>query len=217
MLSLLLERGGDHAIRSEHSVSSDLIAALHAVVEPDFRWCGRGTSADGSSCIRLLVCHSVPVDAPDWKQGGRTALMRAAETMDLTLVEALLGMGASPNAVDGNGRTALMYAVQSGTDQSITCVELLCDSGADIGLRDNAGLTALDLASQTWSPVEYAKLHRVFLAHDSRPKSGVPPGTYYSWDRGYDEPTKVATTDLVRASHQANRFRIRRVLQRFRR
>lgn len=216
MLSLLLERGGDHAIRSEHSVSSDLIAALHAVVEPDFRWCGRGTSADGSSCIRLLVCHSVPVDAPDWKQWGRTALMRAAETTDLTLVEELLGMGASPNAIDGNGRTALMYAMQSGMDSSIACVELLCGSGADIGVIDNAGLTALDLASQTWSAAEYAKLHRVILAHDSRSMFGFPSGTC-SRDRGHDEPTEVAATDLVRAAHQANRFRIRRVFQRFRR
>lgn len=138
VVSLLLERGGDHAIHSEHSGTSrlDFMAALHGVVEPDFHWCGRGTCTDGSSCIRLLVGHSVPVDAPDWKQWGRTALMRSAETMDLTLIEAIQGVGASPNAVDGNGRTALIYAAQSGTDPSIACVELLCDFGADFGVRD---------------------------------------------------------------------------------
>lgn len=49
------------------------------------------------------------------------------------------------NARDDDGRTALMYAVES---ENLAVVKALVDKGADVNVRDNCGRTALMLAAQ---------------------------------------------------------------------
>jgi ankyrin repeat protein len=97
---------------------------------------------------RLLAAG---VGAADRYGNGLTALMWAAGYEDGvgaraagSVVEALLGRGASLDAVDDRGRSALMIAAELGHDE---VVEMLVGRGADPGARDRNGKTALDLAT----------------------------------------------------------------------
>ncbi|KAL7932079.1 putative ankyrin repeat-containing protein [Trichoderma chlorosporum] len=80
------------------------------------------------------------------KSGGRTALMWATERDEEqdAVVRVLLENRASPNKRDYmDGRTALMRAI---LQNHTTVMELLLGSGADINVKDEAGVTPLMLA-----------------------------------------------------------------------
>lgn len=119
--------------------------------------------------IKLLLKGGADVAHRDRSEG--TAVTSAAAMGDIDTVSALAAMGASMdapvlsmliragrrfeavplgletciNAVDANGRTALMHAV---TLCSLTASALL-DAGADVAIADNGGHTALSLAATT--------------------------------------------------------------------
>jgi uncharacterized protein len=67
------------------------------------------------------------------------------------VIALLLERGATIDAVDNRGRTALMIAAELG---DAATVEALLKRGADAGKRDKQGKTALDLA--TSEPVRTA-------------------------------------------------------------
>ena len=67
---------------------------------------------------------------------------------DKASIEWLLTQGIDVNTVDGSGKTALMTAVQSGSDK---VVGLLLSHKADPKLRDNSGKTALHHAAKEGS------------------------------------------------------------------
>ena len=60
------------------------------------------------------------------------------------VVEWLLSVGANPNLVNGNGRTALIEAASGGEAKS---VRLLLDAGADVNAAQEDGLTAIYTAA----------------------------------------------------------------------
>ena len=66
-------------------------------------------------------------------------LLTVAAKGDLAKVSALLESGASANAKDVDGLTALMYAARK--DQ-VEVVKLLLEKGADVNARENGGWTA---------------------------------------------------------------------------
>jgi hypothetical protein len=72
-------------------------------------------------------------------------LFLAAERGDADLVAERLGWGVDPNCTFGKARTPLMANVR-GYCPSATTVRALLKHGADPGLTDEAGLTALDYA-----------------------------------------------------------------------
>lgn len=72
-----------------------------------------------------------------------TALHQAVQSGDNMAVIMTLGGGADPNALDDDGRTALMYAAYEGRLEPIVT---LTAGGADVNLRASAGFTALDYA-----------------------------------------------------------------------
>eukprot|EP01048_Picozoa_sp_COSAG05_P028915 COSAG05_NODE_9230_length_638_cov_0.543599_1_plen_96_part_00 len=77
-------------------------------------------------------------------------MCRAADGGHTAAVEALLRLGADPNATrDSGGSTALMEAALRGHAE---CVRLLLEAGADATLRATGGgwegKTALELAEQ---------------------------------------------------------------------
>jgi len=88
-------------------------------------------------------------DDDDW-EAGRTALMDAAVSGNLSIARELLKQGADPNLLNTSGRTALHSAVISG---SADMVALLLKSGADGDVYGNEeeARSALDLALRKWA------------------------------------------------------------------
>ena len=64
---------------------------------------------------------------------------------NVEILRMLLNAGANINAKDVNGRSALMMASKEG---QADCVALLLSDKADPTVRDNEGLTAVDLSEQ---------------------------------------------------------------------
>lgn len=72
---------------------------------------------------------------------GQTALMKASENGDLEMVKFLLEEGkVDTNLQDNNGKTALMKASK---ECYLEMMKLLIENGANVGIEDNDGNTAL--------------------------------------------------------------------------
>jgi ankyrin repeat protein len=102
---------------------------------------------------RALLGAGAAVDARDAE--GATPLHHASQRGEAPLVDLLLAHGASADFADHDGRTPLM---RTRTD---AVARLLCDHGADPGLRDNAGQTALHHAAL----MRLDRVVAVLLAH----------------------------------------------------
>ncbi len=85
----------------------------------------------------------------DWEPG-RTALMDAAVSGNVSIARELLKQGANPNLLNSKGRTALHSAVISANTDMVS---LLLKSGADPDIygSDEERLSALDLALRRWA------------------------------------------------------------------
>lgn len=74
---------------------------------------------------------------------GNTILMKSAIAGDLRKAKRALELGANPNQQNKSGATAIILATRAG---HINIVDLLVHSGADIHLKTNLGLNAMDIA-----------------------------------------------------------------------
>jgi methionyl-tRNA formyltransferase len=93
--------------------------------------------------IRSYSHHDCDVESRN--NMGWTPLMVAAYSGLSSVCEALLERGASPNATNPNGTTALMYAKDQAMSSGDTSVfELLLAHGADPKVRDRFGRSLLD-------------------------------------------------------------------------
>jgi ankyrin repeat protein len=109
---------------------------------------------DGS--VALSVLKIVPLTYPEalgsdgeiLHDPDVTALMQAADRGDERSVRGLLATGASVNARDQSGNTALIHACMRG-NSSPSLVEALLAAGANPNARNNAGETATALAEKT--------------------------------------------------------------------
>ncbi|GAA6059601.1 hypothetical protein JCM10212_005100 [Sporobolomyces blumeae] len=79
---------------------------------------------------------------------GNTALIGAATTGNLEIVQMLIGAGADVTAANDKGVTALHYAASKG---HVNVGRLLIEKGADINARDKANQLALHRAATTGS------------------------------------------------------------------
>ena len=79
----------------------------------------------------------------DVNNSGWTPLQDACTRGHLELAEFLVANGAKVNALSPNNSTALMMSVMSGNEY---LVKFLLDSGADLKIRNQQGLTAIDFA-----------------------------------------------------------------------
>jgi hypothetical protein len=126
--------------------------------------------SNASACISLLIRHGVRnsclgSDRTQLKPGGETLLMsimrRDQDDVSYQIAKAVLEHGASVNASNFNGETALMIA--AGTDQKsrVRCVELLCDFGASVNVEDRNGRTALRYAEKWGGSEDYVEVKRI--------------------------------------------------------
>jgi hypothetical protein len=104
---------------------------------------------DIDAVIQLLQSGASP-DATD-PQYGYTALMLAARSSALGIVQALLDAHADPNRKAKDGYTALLFAANCG-DAGINVVQLLLQSGADPRARQNDGFSALGIVRGGTAP-----------------------------------------------------------------
>jgi uncharacterized protein len=116
----------------------------------------RAAKAGDAAAIRLLLAHGAIVSLPN--RMGETPLMAAAglgttpvdtrgkyktEKEAIDAIGLLLAGGANVNAVDGRGETALFGAASFGLND---VVRSLVSHHADINMKDDRGMTAIDAA-----------------------------------------------------------------------
>ncbi len=116
----------------------------------------RAAKAGDAAAIRLLLAHGAIVSLPN--RMGETPLMAAAglgttpvdtrgkyktEQEAIETIGLLLAGGANVNAVDGRGETALFGAASFGLND---VVRSLVSHHADISVKDDRGMTAIDAA-----------------------------------------------------------------------
>jgi ankyrin repeat protein len=97
-----------------------------------------------------------------------TPLMKAALYGNVQAVRTLVENGADPNAKNGSGATALMWAVEDAEK-----TRLLLDHGSDVNARSDDGRTALIIAA---GRIGSAPVLRLLLDHGANPSDKVPAG-----------------------------------------
>lgn len=90
--------------------------------------------------VRRLIARDAHVSKPGW-----APLHYAATNGHLEVMALLLEHHAFIDAESPNGTTPLMMAAMYGTPQA---VKLLLDAGADVNMRNQLGMSALDFAIQ---------------------------------------------------------------------
>ncbi|MES2102815.1 MAG: ankyrin repeat domain-containing protein [Pseudomonadota bacterium] len=88
--------------------------------------------------VNKLIAADAEINRPGW-----TALHYAAAKGDPAIISVLLENYAYIDAASPNHTTPLMMAVRSGKTPA---VQLLLDEGADVTLKNDVGMTALDFA-----------------------------------------------------------------------
>jgi ankyrin repeat protein len=109
-------------VRNENDESALMLAALKGHV----------------ALVKLLVENDADVNKPGW-----TPLHYAATSGNVPIIELLLDNSAYIDAESPNGSTPLMMAAMYGTPES---VKVLIQAGADLNVKNQLGLTALDFA-----------------------------------------------------------------------
>jgi hypothetical protein len=141
MAKLIMEYGADV---SETGMENRPLLEKHACEW--IRYMSKPGCPDGEKfdVIRFLV-ETLKCPVNEGSDSGRTALhwVAGGAAGDPAIVQFLIDHGADVHAVDNDGRTPLFYAVENGT---LSNVEILCESGADISKRDINMITPLDLA-----------------------------------------------------------------------
>lgn len=81
----------------------------------------------------------------EFDENGKTQLMMAAKNGNDWQIKTLINGGADINLKDKDGWTPLMYAVRY--QESISCIDLLIDYGADVKCFNNFNYSALTIAA----------------------------------------------------------------------
>lgn len=94
-----------------------------------------------TAVCQALIDRDADVNKPGW-----APLHYAATAGHLEVIQLLLDHHAYIDAASPNGSTPLMMAAMYG---SASAVKLLLESGADVGLKNDLGLTAIDFARRS--------------------------------------------------------------------
>lgn len=148
-LSLLMVAAvtGNHAAAAEIARSKfiqDLLGTVDRNGRNEVHYCAMH---DCVAILDTLVPLRCGVDVRD--SSGKTPLMYAAENGRYATVACLVRRAAARvDLKDDEGRNVLHHCFM-GTNSSLNCTRVLIQKGADINLKDRAGITPLMLACQT--------------------------------------------------------------------
>ena len=161
--TLLLENGADPnkapRILDDGSEMSELLKSYGAPpkdinAQGDMGWpmlvyvCRGDNGEHPEEILRLL---ELGADINVRNQKGKTALHCAAKAGFLRVIELLIKKGATIDAPDNSGETALFEAIQSTIkdgEKQRAAIEALLVKGADPNLKNGKGLTALQVAQR---------------------------------------------------------------------
>lgn len=116
-----------------NSRDDDLWTPLHWAV-----WNGRKT------CVEVLLSHHADVNAKSVSD--ETPLHTAAEKEEMTMLELLIKHGANPNNTDNDGDTPAHILVKHNNFWSFKTLQKLLEYDPDLSIKNNKGMTALDIA-----------------------------------------------------------------------
>lgn len=135
LVSLLLERGGDPALRDAGGCTALMYAANH------------GPSSDGAEARQVMMKRGGQPVINARNNEGMSSSMLACRAKNGPLVLELLEGGADPCLRDARGCTALMYATaRSHSRGDMAVLRALVHGGRAIDARNEEGRTALWLA-----------------------------------------------------------------------
>ena len=137
-------------------------------------------SADSDSDVRDLS----PLDS---QHDAATPLHHAAEEGDVSLIRALLKIGARVDERDAEGQTPLMVAASWGQPDAIRA---LVEGGADTSAQDDGGDTALHEAARADEVESLMMLLELGAEKDPRNKLGATP-LHLASHKGNNAATKA--------------------------
>ncbi|RDL33311.1 uncharacterized protein BP5553_08750 [Venustampulla echinocandica] len=120
---------------------------------------------------KLLSFSNIAIDVTE-KEGGRSALILAAERNHVNVLTSLLDGGADPNLKDTRGGTAILRAAEEGHMEAL---QILIDLKADLTFTDEDSRTVVHVASEGGhiDVLELLKDHPVEV--NARDKYGLTP------------------------------------------
>lgn len=152
------------------AAGADVETRIGSYGETLLMWAAHHGAGDRGALVRVLVAAGADVDASNFI--GATALHAALkfEPSSLAALDALLELGANPNALDEEGWTPILRAL---TLPSPKGVEKLLAGGADINISTPGGRSAWSIltdAVATYSPVadHRKELQRLLIQADAR-------------------------------------------------
>ena len=113
----------------------------------------RGDNGEHPDEIRRLLALGADIDVRNYK--GKTGLHCAAKAGFLSVIDLLIEKGATIDAPDNNGETALFEAIRSTIkdgEKQRAAIEALLVKGADPNLKNGKGQTPLQIARRMRRP-----------------------------------------------------------------
>jgi len=95
---------------------------------------------------------------PSVVSNGKTPIMYAVQSKEPAMLRQLIKYGADLDQPAKKGNTAVINAARYG---KLSCVKLLVENGADVEVKNNAGMTALDYANTSNYPKLASYLVRI--------------------------------------------------------
>ena len=116
---------------------------------PPLVYACRGDNGEHPSAVLRLLYLGADINVRNYK--GKTALHCAAKAGFLSVIDLLIEKGATIDAPDNNGETALFEAIRSTIkdgEKQRAAIEALLVKGADPNLKNGKGLTPLQVAER---------------------------------------------------------------------